>query len=160
MKQLFTFATAVVLVLAAPVVMLAQSDPFLGTWKLNAAKSTFDPGPPSKSETRTYESTGDSYKVNVERVNADGSKQAYGFSPKYDSKDYPITGQGPNGADTVAANKPIDANTADATFKKASKVLFTTRREVSKDGKVLTLSSKGTNASGKPFKNVLVYDKQ
>jgi hypothetical protein len=153
MKRLFTVVGVVALA-------LAESDPFLGTWKLNVAKSKFDPGPPSKSETRTYESTGDGYKVDVERVNADGSKQTYGFSPKYDSKDYPITGQGPNGADTITGYKRIDANTTEATLKKASKVLFTTRRVVSKDGKVLTLSSKGTNANGKPINNVLVYDKQ
>ena len=30
----------------------AQTDPFLGTWKLNVKKSKFVPGPPRKSETR------------------------------------------------------------------------------------------------------------
>ena len=31
---------------------LAQSDNTLGTWTLNVAKSTYDPGPPPMSETR------------------------------------------------------------------------------------------------------------
>jgi hypothetical protein len=98
------------------------------------------------------------YKVSVERVNADGSLQKYRYSAKYDGKDYPITGQGPNGADTIAI-KRIDANTVEATAKKASKVLFTTKAVVSTDVSVMTFTSKGTDASGQRFNNVVVYDK-
>jgi hypothetical protein len=34
------------------------SDPLTGTWELNLEKSKFSPGPPPKSQTRTYEVTG------------------------------------------------------------------------------------------------------
>jgi len=52
----FAIALAV-LVLFASRVLLGQTDPFLGTWKLNASKSKFVPGPPKKSETRMIAST-------------------------------------------------------------------------------------------------------
>jgi hypothetical protein len=58
-----------------------------------------------------------------------------------------IFGQDSNGADTVAV-KRIDANNIHATSKKDGKVLYTTRLVVSKDGKVMTIASKGINASG------------
>jgi hypothetical protein len=159
MKRLFTVVSVVVLALAAAGVILAQSDAHMGTWKLNAAKSKFDPGPPNKSETRTYESTGDGYKFNGEGVKADGSTQTYSFAVKYDGKDYPVTGQEPAGADTLNV-KLVDANHLDSTSKKGGKALYTSRVVVSKDGKVMTLTSKGKTADGQSFNNVLVYDKQ
>jgi hypothetical protein len=159
MMQALTIFATVVLALAGSGVMQAQSEPFNGTWKLNVAKSKFNPGPPFKSETRTYESSSDSFKVTVERVNGDGSNQQYGIRPKFDGKDFPITGQGPGGADTISI-KRIDARTTMSNLKKSGKVLFTNRSVVSKDGKVLTLTAKGVDASGKPLDVVAVYDKQ
>ena len=35
-----------------------QCDPFVGTWKLDLAKSQYDPGPRPKSQTRTWEPSG------------------------------------------------------------------------------------------------------
>src|SRR6266849_4265316 len=67
----------------------------MGTWKLNVARSKFDPGPRSKGEMRNYESTGDGYKFSGERVDADGSTHTYSFTVKYDGKDYPLTGLDP-----------------------------------------------------------------
>jgi hypothetical protein len=159
MKRFFTVVSVVVLLLTASDVMRAQSDPFSGTWKLNGTKSKFNSGPPFKSDTRTYESSSDGFKLTVERVIGDGSTQPYGISTKYDGKDYPITGQGPYGADTISV-KRIDANITDSTLKKADKVLLTTRSVVSAGGRVLTFTTKGTNASGQPFNDVLVFDKQ
>ena len=73
MKKLFTIFSIVVLVFAGAGLVFAQTDAHMGTWKLNVAKSKFAPGPPIKSETRTYEPTGDGYKFSGERVDADGS---------------------------------------------------------------------------------------
>ena len=159
MKRVLTVVCVVGLALAVSGVVLAESDAHMGTWKLNVAKSKFDPGPPNKSETRTYESTGDGYKFHGEGVKADGSTQTYSFTVKYDGKDYTVTGQEPAGADTLNV-KLIDANHLDSTSKKGGKVLYTSKVVVSKDGKVMTLTSMGKNANGQSFNNVLVYDKQ
>ena len=158
MKRFFTIFSVVVLVLAAAGLVFAQTDAHMGTWKLNVAKSKFDPGPPAKSETRTYESTGDGYKFSGERVAADGSTHPEGFTVKYGGKDSPITGDAA-GSDTVNV-KLIDANHIDSTSKKDGKALYTSKVVVSKDGKVMTITSKGTNANGQQFNNVAVYDKQ
>jgi hypothetical protein len=140
--------------------VLSQTNPFVGTWKLNLAKSKYDPGPPPKSETRTYAAQGDTFKVSFDGVGADRSHFAHGFTFKYDGKDYPITGSGtPGGADIIAV-KRIDANTAETTLKKAGKVVLTTSAVVSKDGKATTITGKGTTANGQPINSVSVYDKQ
>ena len=161
MKRLLRLSTALSLVLATSAAMLAQTqkDAHLGTWKLNVAKSKFNPGPGYKSETRTYTPTADGYKFEGERVNPDGSTQKYGFTAKYDSKDYPVIGKDPGGADTIAI-KLVDANNIESTSKKGHEVLYTSKVVVSQDGKVMTITTKGKNPDGEPFDNVEVYDRQ
>jgi hypothetical protein len=75
----------------------------------------------------------------------------------YCGKDYPITGL-PN-YDAIALTR-VDANTVKSTQKRAGKAVGTTTRTVSKDGKTMTLTSKGTSAKGTPYDDVLVFDKQ
>jgi hypothetical protein len=43
-------------------------------------------------------------KVSIKRVNGDGSTQEYEYTSNLCDKKYPIVGQGPDGADTIAAN--------------------------------------------------------
>jgi len=155
MKRLLALATVVTLSLVGSGLLLAQGNPFVGTWKLNVAKSKYVTAPAPKNETRTVEAQGDGAKYSFEGVAGDGSRIAYSFTTNYDGKDSPISGVGfPNGADTIAI-KRINANTATATWKKAGKVVGTNRVVVSKDGKVTTLISKATNAS-----STTVWDKQ
>jgi hypothetical protein len=56
--------------------------------------------------------------------------------------------------------RQVDDHTVRSTRKKGGKVVGTITRTVSKDGKVLTLTSKGTSATGVPYGNVMVYDKK
>jgi hypothetical protein len=137
----------------------AQSNSLVGTWKLNAAKSKFDPGPAPKSLTRKVEAEGDGVKYTFEGEGADGKPLSYGFSVKFDGKDNPIMGSMPSGADTISA-KRIDANTYEATLKKGGKEIGKAKVTVSKDGKVTTVDSKGTTAAGAKTHDVQVYDKE
>ncbi len=158
MKNFFTVVGVVVLVLAGSGLVFAQTDAHMGTWKLNVAKSKFAPGQTINSETRTYEPTGDGYKLSGQRIDADGSTHPQSFTVKYDGKDYPFP-EDAYGADTLAV-KLVDANHIDATEKKGGKMLYTSKVVVSSDGKVMTKTSKGKSGSGQPINTVLVYDKQ
>jgi hypothetical protein len=92
-------------------------------------------------------------------VNPDGSTEKYGFTAKYDNKDYPVTGKDPGGAETIAV-KLVDANHIESTSKKGHDVLYTSKVAVSQDGKVMTIATEGKNPDGEPFDNVQVYDRQ
>jgi hypothetical protein len=62
--------------------------------------------------------------------------------------------------DTVAI-KQVDANTFTSASKKTGGTYSSTSRtEISKDGNTMTVASKGTNAEGKAFDNLMVFDKQ
>ena len=84
-----------------------------GTWKLNAAKSKFSPGPAPKSMTLTYSAAADAVKIVVQQVAADGATQKWEMTPKYDGKDYPMTGN-PE-VDTIALGK-VDGLKSQSTF--------------------------------------------
>lgn len=135
----------------------AQTDPFIGTWKLNLAKSKYSPGPAPKSLTVTHEAVGQGVKVTVKGTDAEGKPVDFQLTANFDGKDYPVTGV-PD-FDTVA-QKRINANTVEFTRKKAGKVVSTATRVVSKDGKTSTLTDKGVNAKGEKFSNTAVFDKQ
>ena len=133
------------------------SNPRLGTWKLNLAKSKYDPGPAPQSNTMKIEASGDGEKATTEGVGPTGTATGTQYAAKYDGKDYPITGS--QNADTVAL-KRIDARTIERTDKKGEKVVATSSRAVSEDGKTMTVTTTGTNAQGQAMNNVTVWEKQ
>jgi hypothetical protein len=155
MKRALGYGVVVLLVAMASVQVIAQSNPLLGTWKLNVAKSKYTGSPAPKEMTRSVEADGDSVKYTYAGTAADGSSISYSFTVKYDGKDYPMSGNAPGGIDMIAI-KRVNANTYEATQKKAGKVAANTKVEVSKDGKVTTVTSKGTDSTS----YVAVYDKQ
>ena len=132
------------------------ADAAVGTWNLNLAKSKFTPGPAPKSQIRTYLETPQGLALTIKTVGADGKESLAQSTFKYDGKDYPFTGS-PN-FDAIAV-KRVNGNTVSSTQKQGGKVVGSTKRVISKDGKVMTLSSKGTSAKG-PYEIVSVYDRQ
>jgi hypothetical protein len=136
----------------------ATNDPFVGTWKLDVTRSTYSPGPPSRAEILTSEPYGNNgIKTTARITDAQGKQTVTAYHGNFDEKDSPITGDA--NADTTSL-KRIDAYTMVRTNKKAGKVTTIVRREVSKDGKTLTVTQTGTNINGQTVHNVTVFDKQ
>ena len=59
----------------------AQPSRFIGTWVLDAARSTFGSGQRLTSQIRTYEAFGDGQKSTIESVDAAGSRGSRGIPP-------------------------------------------------------------------------------
>jgi hypothetical protein len=155
MKRRIGVLAFLVVVLAAGSVLLAQSNPFVGTWKLDVAKSKYVPGPAPQSQTRTWDDKG---MVMVNGVNAAGKSTSYGYTVTGDGKEYPTMGAIPNTADKLTSKK-IDANTVEVNFTKAGKHVETANFKVSADGKTLTIHAKGATDAG-PFDNLQIWEKQ
>ncbi len=134
------------------------ADSSAGTWKFNAAKSKTTAANPIKSQTDVREATPDGGgKVTRTGEMADGTAVNFSYTFQYDGKEYPATG-GP--FDTIAV-KRVDANTTSFEVKKTGgKYHLTGRNVISKDGKTLTQTAKGTDADGKPMTATSVFDKQ
>jgi hypothetical protein len=135
----------------------AQTNPRLGTWKLNVAKSKYEGAPPPKSETRTYTAASDgAVTLTASTVLKDGTIVTTSYTAQYDGKPYPY--KGVNG-DMITV-KVVDAYQTDSTVTKGGKVVQTARSRVSTDGRTLTVITEGTDARGNASNSTRVYDKQ
>jgi hypothetical protein len=146
---------AFAIVLAAAFSASAQApDPFLGSWKLDVAKSKLA-GPPPKSTTITIEAAGASRKVGVDAVSADGKAVKWGYTAGLDGKDAVVTG---NPAFDSVSGSQVSPREVTVTYKKAGKAVSTLKSVVSADGKTLTVNTTPADPAGKP--SVQVYSKQ
>ena len=150
-----TVSLTLVLCLLAGAVCFA-SDTQVGTWKLNEAKSKIAAGT-TKNTTVVYEAAGDSIKVTIDGNAPDGTATHSEWTGKFDGKDYPSTGN-PN--EDMRSVKQIDDHTLQVTSKKGGKVVLTAHVVVAADGKSRTVTANGTDAQGKKYKSIAVYDKQ
>ena len=135
------------------------ADAFVGTWKMNVAKSTFAAGREVKEMTMTVSEQGDNALVAAVGSYRDGKP----ISTKYT---VPIKGgtlnysQGAPPAGTTIVAKRIDNNTIEFTVTMSGKQLAADRGVLSADGKTITLMRNGVDASGKPFKGTEVFNRQ
>ncbi len=156
MQTIFkTLLVGAVLVIGTGTVLAADS--VVGTWKLNLAKSTFSPGPAPKSQTRTYAESAQGLTLRIKTIAADGKESTATLTFKDDGKPYAVSGN-PD-FDMVSVTR-VDVWTVHSTQTKAGATVGTGVRTVSKDGKSLTFSQKGTHAAGGKYDDVSVYDRQ
>jgi hypothetical protein len=132
------------------------SNPNMGTWKLNEAKSTIPAGTP-KNTTVVYAAAGGNVKVTVDGVDGEGKPTHNEWTGMFDGKDYPLTGD--SMADTRSYKK-IDDRTTELTNKKGGKVTATGKIVISADGKSRTVTVSGTDPMGMKVTSSAVYDKQ
>jgi len=133
------------------------SDPQSGTWKFNAGKSLYSPGPAAKSVTLTIWAEEKSVKVHSEGIDGEGKATKVDFTANFDGKDYPATGIA--AGDMVSVER-VDANTLRVTMKKGGQAMMTVTSVVSADGKTRTSTFVGKDNEGHDVKNVVVYDKE
>jgi hypothetical protein len=170
-------ALGIILALSGSPLAVQEADPLVGTWVLNVAKSTFSPGPPPQSESRTYvmeeqKTTLTARDVTEPRtymlvrkeitatssgVDADGKATTREWTIGYDGKDHPVTGD-PD-VDMLTLTR-IDALTVALTLKRGGRVVITGMQAISRNGKVMTVTTNGVNAKGQTISNVAVFDKQ
>jgi len=151
-----TLLTVAALCLGASVssVAAAAKDPSVGNWELDVASSTVNGQAAFKSGHVSITSTKGEHKSVVDLMPASGAAIHYEGTSKYDGVPAPVTGNTYfDSADIVQ----VDRNTIIRTERRGGKVVGVTTIEVSKDGKILHSSSKGTSPDGKQFTRALTW---
>jgi len=143
--------------LSLATMLAGASDPVLGTWKLNLARSRFLAGPAFKSETRTYEQQKDGTKVTIHSVDGKGREATIIYVATPDGQAHPVSGSG-GPADSVALTS-VDEFTAISILTHAGREIARTTRTVSKDGKTMTISYKGQDPDGYEVNYTLFFDR-
>jgi hypothetical protein len=141
------------LTLSAALLMPAQSgstDPFVGTWKLDVAKSKFNPGPPLQSQTVSISADG---KVAVQGMQADGKNEDWSYMYVQDQES-PITGMDNSSVKESRHNHHIEH------VWKLNGGNYTGKAVISKDGKTMTYTFDGTMPDGKHEHDLMIYERQ
>jgi hypothetical protein len=163
--QVSSLTTALVLVaglISSRIPLKAQAapsddNPRVGAWKMNVSKSTFNDGPPPRSELQICEALDkNTIRLRAVRVDASGKEIRSDYTAQYDGKDHPFPG---SLWDTIALRR-LDRNTSEAIFKKSGTTVQTSTVSVSKDGQVLTLTARSTGVPGQPISHIEVFDRQ
>jgi hypothetical protein len=159
-KSVFRFGVlvgALLIAASVPQRSFAQTDPLIGTWKLNLAKSTYKPGPAPRSVVFTAVAVGQDVQVSGDAIDAAGMPGHLVFTTVYDGKIHPVTGSAFFDGNSIIRT---DAYTREGTLTKDGVLVQTSTFTFSMDGRTLTLSVRGLNAAGQRTENVSVYDKQ
>jgi hypothetical protein len=143
-----------VLLLAA-LAAAQTSDPFVGTWLMDANNSTFEPGPGPTDRTMKFEITPAGLYHQTFTPTLGGGTNIIEYTAKFDGKDYEILG---SGLDTVSL-KRVDPKTIERTGKEGGKESETCTMKVSPDGKTLTITTKGA-FRGTAYSSVQVLKRQ
>ena len=151
----FRFALAVALC-ATFATVAAAADPFDGTWKLNTAKSKYDPGPAPDSATVTIQTDGATSSVKSETT-FEGKPYTVTYKVTLDGTPAPL--QGSPVADMISVKK-IDDRTREMKTTKAGSPVGENRATISADGKTATVTGSGMTPKGTKTTFTALYEKQ
>src|SRR6185369_5708451 len=102
------------------IALVGADNAFLGTWKLNTAKSKGTPGTMDKESTVVFEAAGNQVKRTVSGIDAEGQPINLSATIPWDGKEHKV--DGPMGPAMVAV-KTVDDRTLDVTVKVNDKVV-------------------------------------
>jgi hypothetical protein len=144
-------------VLAVVATALVAASPYVGTWKLDPAKSKYKTGSAPKEQTVAIsESAGDLHVV-VKGVASNGT-------PISSHTVVPAAGGAGKIVESTAydgvSNKRVSESERETSYSKGGKVIYTVHSKVSADGKTLTTHAKGMTAAGQMVEGTNVYSKQ
>jgi len=123
---------------------------FAGTWSANFSKSKF-PGPPPKVDMCMIDPDGT---VTVHEVSAEGKDIQWHYTP-IQGKPVPIVGRDNVTVTVKKVNDHLNEHAWNIEGRPAK-----SKSVLSADGKTTTFTMDGTGKDGKPFHEVVVYDKQ
>ena len=148
--------TRLVFSLMAGAVLLSAADSYVGTWKLNTAKSKYKTGAPPKEQTLTFSEEGATLHVVVKGTSSDGKP----ISTHYTIPEAGGTGKIIESTFEGVSTKNISATQRETSYTKGGKVVYTAKSKLAADGKSLSVAVQGTNPLGQNVDGTNVYDKQ
>lgn len=152
-----TTLKSIALLFWAAVVVFGQAGhmtPFTGTWKLNVARSTFQPGPAFKSFTLTFTPDGTRH---LDLTGADDQTLKASL-PWSNGKVVSVAAD--REFDGVTAVSKIQGNTFNDKWARNGRVIETVHGAVSPDGRTLKIRVDGADAQGRAFHNRLIFERQ
>jgi hypothetical protein len=133
-----------------------STDPLVGSWNLNLARSTVPSGVP-KEEIRDVEAAKGGIQSFDTTVYTDGRTIRSHWTAKYDGKDYPITQDGAR--QTISISRASD-HFFNFKIKENGRVVSSGQIVCSPDGKSQTIAGTHTDGAGAQTQFVTVWDRR
>lgn len=146
-------ATELAFAAAAP----RNHDPFVGTWKLNPQRSRYPRAACPKRMVIVMEPAGDGVRYHSETIYADGNSTRSEYTADYSGKQAMVVGS--SGLLLPVSLKRVNAGMVVASYMRGLQVVATSRRVVSKDGQLMTITTTSPDKSGKKVTTIGVYEK-
>lgn len=151
MRTLFT-----VVVFVSFCLLVQASDLFVGTWKLNVAKSKLL-DTDTVSQTMTIKSTGpNTFLTTLDRLTKYGQTRHQEINRTRDGKEHPATGAGFKQEGATEIVEQVDASTLKVTQNRDGKVISEFTSTISPDGKTMTNIRHNPDGA----ESVLIFERQ
>ena len=147
------------LLVLIPQFTVAQNQLFMGTWKVDVAKSRYQPGPGPISETLRFEPVGEGFKVSLDGVNQQGPYHSEATG-KFDGVDVLVVATPARQATFTYAFRRIDDHTWDIVIKVNGERRILVHNVVSDDGKIMRGVSTAVTNQGQVTSQDVIYQKQ
>lgn len=150
MKTLLLFPLVFAFAAVSQLQAQMPAEGFAGQWKVNFAKSKF-PGPPPRVDECTIDRDGT---VTVNETSSDGKSTSWHYTP-VPGKAVTVAGRD----NSTVIVKRVNRHTREQTWNNNGKTAKS-KAVLSADGKTTTFTMDGTDKDGKPFHEMVVYEKQ
>ena len=150
----------ILFVLAVVATVAMAADPWVGTWKLNPAKSKAPGGQiPHPSSTNIIEIQGETMHLISDQTDAAGKLEHVEYTAKLDGKEYPVK-VSPSGPQPYTISlKRINLRTREF-VEIIGKITIKGRDVLSEDGKSFSRIVDNKDAQGQDVSVIQVFDKQ
>lgn len=159
-RTLFRAATLAAALIITPsvgsIVRAQEKHAFAGVWNANLEKSQRHENHQFKSAKLQFEISTDLVVLTYSGINMSGKQESSTRKIRPDGQEHPIA----EAPDVVEIAKWVGPNRLEVVAKKDGKVAGQSSYEVSGDGKTLTATVKGIDAKGRPFEQVIVFDRE
>jgi hypothetical protein len=132
-----------------------------GTWKLNAAQSKFAPNHATapKEETMVFRVVGDQFELTDTGTQKDGVAIAGKYTSPVNGGVFKVLQTAPAEGESYVETM-LEPGNRFLTQLKNGKQTQVQHLAISRDGKTMSITTRGTDAKGKPFESISVFDKQ
>ncbi len=153
-KSLYLVVMAVLLASYA----FAVPDPFVGKWQLNPQRSKYPAGTCPKQMIIEIESAGSGIRYNSDAIYANGRLAHSQYTADYNGKQ--VTVLGAHSLLLPVSLKRLNSHTVVASYTRGFEVVATSRRVVSPDGRLMTITTTSKDQSGKTATTVGIYERK
>jgi hypothetical protein len=149
------YMLSIALLLTTPAAY-AQADPFVGAWSMNVSASRYESALP-KAMRIEMASTEEGIHYRSETTQRDNRVVSAEYTADYDGKPAAVIANGKLMA--PIALKRIDAMTVEASYIRGLQVVATSRRSLSRNGRVMTITTTTYDERHRATTNVGVYQR-